>query len=115
MRSNRERSVTDEHLGGKHHFVATISYMMGGTNWFHGTKFPRGYYLTAQVVERSREPGSAFSVESFILGSGFKRLLREANRFSVKALDNIEIPEGMLDELRTACVRQAELALPEKV
>lgn len=64
--------------------VGRIVYLMGGTNWMTGQQFPRGYFVS--VGPETRGAG----VVSFILGSGYKALIKPAARFSQKELDALE-------------------------
>lgn len=106
----RDRKIVDEPIRDNFHFTAEVSYLMGGLNWMTGNTFPRGFYLTAMVVEREPiEPGASVRIERMILGRGFKKLLKEAARFSQKALDGVEVPPALLAELREATLRQAGL------
>lgn len=57
-----------------------VSYSLGGVNYFTGGTSPRGYYLVATPVERSKS-GSMFMIGS-ILGSGIKDCLLEVSRQS---------------------------------
>ena len=62
----------------------SVSYSLGGVNYFTGGTSPRGYYLTATPVERSKS-GGMFMI-GCILGSGIKDCLFEVSRQSDKQM-----------------------------
>ena len=57
---------------------ASVSYELGGMNYFSGKSNARGYYLYIQPVER------ADNCESFEMFDGFKVCLLQVNRQSKK-------------------------------
>jgi hypothetical protein len=66
----------------------SVSYQMGGSNYFHGTDERRGYYLLVQLV--TIEVRGAYIRRSFMVGtSGTKRLLEEATRFGAPKLERL--------------------------
>lgn len=105
----RERMILSENVSGNYWVTVRVTYMMGGQNWFHGTSFPRGYYLSVGVVERLPSETPGVRVEQMILGHGFKTVLKEAARFSQKQLDTVVVPNGLAEQLREKALRQAGL------
>lgn len=62
----------------------SVSYNLGGINYFTGRPSPRGYYLHATPVERSERSGMAMI--GSVLGSGIKDCLLEVSRQSEKQM-----------------------------
>lgn len=60
-----------------------VYYSLGGMNYFTGSGEGRGYYLSVTPVQRTK------NCRTFTAFSGTKVLVRDANRFSQKALDQV--------------------------
>ena len=69
--------------------AVSIYYSKGGVNFATYKREPRGYYLSVNPEERSKSGGC--NVVSFMMFGGVKSLVKEAARFSQKALDSIDI------------------------
>jgi hypothetical protein len=61
----------------------SVSYDMGGMNFMSGSESPRGYYLSARVVEQTA------GLEIYGMFSGCRKLLEPAARFSRTRLSEI--------------------------
>lgn len=59
----------------------TVSYDMGGMNFFTGSESARGYYLSTRVVTLTA------GLEIYGLLSGYKTLIEPSSRFSATRLD----------------------------
>jgi hypothetical protein len=105
----RERVISQDNVVGNYWVTVRVTYMLGGHNWLHGTSFPRGYYLSVGVVERLPTETPGVRIEQMVLGHGFKSLLKEAARFSQKALDTVVVPHGLPEQLREKAISQAGL------
>ncbi len=69
----------------------TVSYDKGGYNNWHHVEEKRGFYL--HITTEGREfhaDGTLRSTRISLFGSGVKKLLKEAARFSDKALANVQ-------------------------
>jgi hypothetical protein len=80
----------------------TDGYEKGGFNYFNGETNGRGYYLYVIPVTIVQQKG--YKTESMVLFDGFKRLLLETKRQSIKAQETaermaIEIAYEMANEL----------------
>lgn len=71
----------------------TKTYQQGGYNYFHGGHSARGYYVS--VTPMKIENG----MQSYVLGSGIKKCLLEADRFNRNKLNNIEPTEIEIAQL----------------
>lgn len=69
------------------HLEISMSYTLGGTNWFSGGTIDRGYYLhcsPVQVNEREYH-GQKYDMVSSTFGRGLKKCLKTVARQSKKA------------------------------
>ncbi len=109
MSRDREKLLREELIGpertreggdGTEQDVLRIRvwYEEGGSNWFHGTTNERGYYLgvTPETIETTAE---GFKMRRTRLGSGLKKLLLAAKRFSAKKLEEVAREAGQNPEL----------------
>ena len=71
--------------------VVSVSYSLGGMNYFSGRKEPRGYYLSATPETHTQ------NCRSFMAFSGTKILLEETSRFSQKRFDAITTEQRTLE------------------
>ncbi len=106
-----EHKVSDEfvasHWGGHHKYNTleiTVSYVVGGMNYFTGNVNPRGYAINfnpMNVVDR----GNGFLSRSFMMGSSKGIILGEAKRYSEKDLAKwASSVEPLLEELASSFI-----------
>ena len=89
-------------------------YDLGGTNWLDGSHIKRGYYVSCTPV--LREPRENCTMESVILGSGYKQLCKEVNRQSKKAEAEAEvIAEKLYEAMVQRICREDGLTIKEEV
>jgi hypothetical protein len=100
MASNQRKTVKIEKIGAERKIrdgktteqdviEVSVYYSKGGLNYFHGGSDPRGYYLSVTPKTIEVTEGSPFRCERTMLMSGFKKFVREAARFSDKALNEV--------------------------
>lgn len=84
--------------GAKRHFVSyTLSYTLGGPNYFSGGMTPRGF--RAGLTYEAEERGAVFTSRSFTIGQGLGGIFHEAQaRYSAKRFE-AAIPKA-LERLR---------------
>ena len=69
------------------HLRVELYYSLGGMNYWTYKVDARGYYLSVTPIERG-ERGTGFMCESFRMGSGVKKLIKEVSRQSKSAADS---------------------------
>lgn len=74
-------------IGEFKHTKVTLSYSLGGINYFTGDHNRRGIYLAVTPVTVSGD--GVFSSESSVMFSGLKMLVKELKRFSKKELESL--------------------------
>jgi hypothetical protein len=90
----------------------SLSYSLGGINYWTYNTDPRGYYMSAVPV--IRESGDGFSSERFTLGKGVRLFLKEVKRRSAKAEAEAEaIARAKASELAERIALDEGLALKE--
>lgn len=90
----------------------TVSYTKGGTSWFSGQHFPRGYQLS---IDHDRKSDQGFT-SLIIDGKGNPCAdLEPAARFSAKVLERLanEVRNGKHDELIERLYAKAKANRPE--
>lgn len=85
-----------------------ISYTLGGQNYFTGRVDPRGYFMHVRPVDLGED-----GCRSFMLFSGYKMLVKEANRYSDKGLYSARPDYADIIKLLDATLRDAQLELPD--
>jgi hypothetical protein len=78
----------------------SLSYSLGGMNYFTNNPEPRGYYLHVTPIARIN------GFVSFTAFSGFKVLVEAAERFTQNKLDSLTVPDEMIQRLvMKVCVK----------
>lgn len=90
----RERIIQTEPLGFGRHLTISVSYHVGGMNYFSGVQETRGYYLH---VTPFKESDGIRLYEAF---SGYKSLLQPAARFHAPTLATLTPPTDLIERLR---------------
>ena len=67
----------------------SVSYTLGGTNWFHGENYSRGIYVHISPVTLEKRDG--YTCKTVTLGSGKKMLLLGLNRKSDKKIRSVAL------------------------
>lgn len=80
------------------HIEITLFYDEGGINYYNYKTNSRGYYLTFTPV--TIEEGS----KSFMMFSGFKKLVQQTARFNQKKFD--ELVESYRQDVEARCQEQ---------
>lgn len=75
------------------HVDVEVYYSKGGMNYFTGSVERRGYYLSVQPLSKST---NSYSYTAF---TGIKQLVREAGRFSPKALNEFVVDYEMMNTM----------------
>lgn len=95
------------------HLKVSVTYSLGGYNYWYSQNTPRGYYLNVMPVELSESMGH--KMESYHLlsnYSGLKFLLKEVKRQSkTREQEAIEIAEQKMDEYANIVLNQCGLEL----
>lgn len=90
--------VIDFPQATEHDFLKIgISYSMGGMNYFTGDVEPRGYNLSVTPVKKENKNG--YTCESFLLFSGVKKHIFEANKYNKTRHANMEADGNLLIKL----------------
>lgn len=100
----RSRLILEENFEGQYWVVVELFYSKGGHNYFHGQEDPRGYALSTQVEKREQFDG--YGTRQVILGSGFKKMIKEAKTFNQKAMDKVEPPADLVEKMKLAAIQQ---------
>ena len=81
------------------HLEVQVFYSLGGMNYWTGRREPRGYWVSVQPLTKTRV------CTSFTGFTGVKGFIKEANRFSQKALEEAshdpyvkEVMEGFIEK-----------------
>ena len=83
MKREQVIKIFEQKTNVKKKIEVTVSYRIGGMNYFTGTSYPKGYYLAVQPYE------SGENFRSFTAFAGINALLETANRYSAKTLAQI--------------------------
>jgi len=79
-----------------------VYYSKGGANYFSGGNDPRGYWFSVQPV-RIKD-----GMRSFMMGSGHRKFLKEAKRFSDKELAAVMPDEALIENMKALGKAAAE-------
>jgi hypothetical protein len=96
---SHERYIERDDLNDATHLEVSVSYDIGGTNYFSGGTTPRGYYLTVKPVTKGN------NMTRYTMFSGKSLLLLETKRFTPKQFANaVKMAKNYEDELINAVV-----------
>lgn len=91
---SHERYIERDDLNNATHLEVSVSYNIGGANYFSGGITPRGYYLTVKPVTKGN------NMVRYTLFSGKSHLLLETKRFTAKQFASaMEMAKSYEDEL----------------
>jgi len=95
MKKDRyERYIERDDLQDATHLEVSVSYNLGGANYFSGGTIRRGFYLNVKPVTKGR------GMVSYTLFSGKGRLLFETQRFTAKQFAKaVEMAKEFEEEL----------------
>lgn len=115
--SNRKRKIIDLVVGEGEDVLhrpvrkvieIDISYTLGGQNYFTGRVDPRGYFVHVRPVDLGED-----GFRSFMLFSGYKMLVKSADRYSEKTLYLMRPAYADIITLLDATLKEANLELPD--
>lgn len=91
------------------HVDVEVYYNKGGMNYYTGNLEKRGYYLSVQPLNKSNGI-------HFIAFTGVKQLVREAGRFSPKALSEFVVDYEMMNSMVEHILQKnnIKLSMPSK-
>lgn len=85
------------------HLEVSVSYEIGGANFFSGGVTPRGYYLIVRPVSKNN------GMVSYTMFSGQSHLLFETQRFTAKQFARaVEMAKAHEDELIAAVIAKTQ-------
>lgn len=109
MSTKREKVIRTFPTNTDKVIEVAVRYSIGGMNYFAGESQPRGYYLGATPLTRTGP------FVSYTMFSGFKTLLKPADRFSARVLAELEPEEADITKLVNAVALKNKLELAEAV
>lgn len=93
----RELLVRQDDLGDGKVLRVTVSYQLGGINYWTYKTDARGYWMHVQPMRISR--GDGYATQHYTPTDGFRFLLTEASRFSQSGLEKARAAaEGLVAE-----------------
>jgi hypothetical protein len=96
------------------HIKIELRYNLGGISWATYQPEKRGYYLHVTPVKRETRDG--YALESFTAFTGYKQLVKEVTRKSVKAEAAAEAAAAdILDIMVERVCRKNDLELAQEV
>lgn len=88
-----------------------LYYSLGGMNYFTSRVEPRGYYISAEPIERTELEGGC-TMESYTAFSGLKKCILECKRQSnAREAQALELMEEFIDDLIEAVLQKNGLKL----
>jgi len=99
----KRRSIFTETIEEGLEIRGEVYYSRGGANYFSGGNDPRGYWFSVQPVRITPE-----GYQSFIMGSGHRKFIKEAKRFSDKELAAVMPDEALIENMKALGKAAAE-------
>lgn len=93
-----KKYIENNNLQDATHVEVSVSYSKGGMSYITGKTSPRGYYISVTPVTKNDD------MVSFILFTGYKQLLFEANRYSDKQFECAVEMSGSIEAEMVAAV-----------
>lgn len=103
---NRRKVIKMLPLGGNDFMEVELYYSEGGMNYFNGESSNRGYYFSVRKIEKVN------GCSSFMMFSGLKKFVKEANRFSQKTFDSLIVSEEDINMVIQAVAKKENILLP---
>lgn len=92
MSRDREIEIERTSLGMKgeakeEFLIVSLTYQLGGVNWFTGRDEGRGFYVHVSPITEEKHDG--YTMRGFSIGTGLKTMVSPARAFSLKTLENL--------------------------
>lgn len=93
-----KKYIENNNLQDATHIEVSVSYSKGGLSYITGKTSPRGYYISVTPVTKNDD------MVSFILFTGYRQLLFEADRYSAKQFEVAVEMSGSIEAEMVAAV-----------